>query len=393
MTGSVVICGALAQKPGHAGHTWQFLQYLLGFRRLGWEVLFVDRLSGDVRRRDARVAYLESVLAAAGLEDAWTLALDDGTHVGRGREEVLEYARRSDLLLNIMGFCTDEALLAAAPLRVFLDTDPGFGQMWRELGLADVFAGHDAHVTIGERIGASDCTIPTCGLPWITTCQPVVLDEWPAAAAESDCDRFTTVGSWRGAYGPVDYGGHRYGLRVHEFRRFSALPRVTGARFELALDIHASEVADIERLRAGGWHLVDPATVASTPRAYRSYLARSGAELMVAKGMYVDTRSGWFSERSICYLASGRPVLAQDTGIADLYPLGEGLLAFRSLDEAAAGVEELRAHPERHRKAARALAEEYFDSDRVLTRLVDRIGTRRRVEAAERSARPPVGAP
>ncbi len=393
MTGRVVICGAVAQKAGHAGHTWQFLQYLLGFRRLGWEVLFVDRLSGEVRRRDARVAYLESVLGAAGLEDAWTLALDDGTQLGRGREEVLEYVRRSDLLLNVMGFCTDEALLAAAPLRVFLDTDPGFGQMWRELGLADVFAEHDAHVTIGERIGAPDCTIPTCGLGWITTRQPVVLDEWPASAAESGGDRFTTVASWRGAYGPVDYGGHRYGLRVHEFRRFAALPRLTGARFELALDIHASEVADIERLRAGGWRLVDPGTVASTPLAYRRYLARSGAELMVAKGMYVDTRSGWFSERSICYLATGRPVLAQDTGLAGLYPLGEGLIAFRSLDEAVAGVEELCAHPERHRKAARALAEEYFDSDRVLTRLVDRIGARRPVEAAEHTACPRVGAP
>jgi len=272
-----------------------------------------------------------------------------------------------------MGFCTDEELLGAARRRVFLDTDPGFGQMWRELGLADIFAGHDVHVTIGERIGASDCTIPTCGLRWITTPQPVVLDAWPVSPLPARARRFTSVASWRGAYGPVDYAGHRYGLRVHQFRRFAALPQLTGARFELALDIHPAEREDIGRLRDGGWTLRDPAAVASTPRSYQRYVRGSWAELMVAKGMYVDTRSGWFSERSICYLASGRPVLAQDTGLGDMYPLGRGLLAFATLEEAIAGVETLRENPRRHAEAARALAEEHFDSDKVLARLVDEL--------------------
>jgi hypothetical protein len=373
VTGRVVICGAVAQKPFQAGHTWQFLQYLLGFRRLGWDVLLVDRLSGPVAHGDARVGYLSGVMRDAGLGDAWSIGLDGGEHLGLPRDAVLDRVAGADFLLNVMGFCTDEEILGAARRRVFLDTDPGFGQMWSALGLADVFAGHDAHVTIGERIGAPDCTIPTCGLRWITTPQPVVLDAWPVCSPPPSRMRFTSVASWRGAYGPIDYHGHRYGLRVHQFRRFAELPSLTAARFEVALDIHPAEVDDIELLRQSGWLLRDPATVARTPQAYRRYLQDSWAELMVAKGMYVDSRSGWFSERSICYLASGRPVLAQDTGLGDLYPLGDGLIAFSTVEEAVAGAEALRADPGRHAAAARELAEEHFDSDKVLGRLVEEL--------------------
>jgi hypothetical protein len=362
MRGRVVIAGAVAQKPGCPGHAWQFLQYLLGFERLGYDVLFLDT-GGDA-------SYLDALMAEHGLEGRWSLGLPDGERAGVPRAEVLRRVGDADLLLNVMGFERDEEVLAAARRRVFLDTDPGFGQMWRALGLADVFAGHDVFVTIGERIGRADCTVPTCGLRWITTAQPVVLDRWPAAPPARGA-RFTSVASWRGAYGPVDFEGHRYGLRAHQFRRFVELPRRAGGGFELAVDLHPAESADRERLVAGGWRLAPPPV---TTGAYRRYLRRSAGELMVAKGMYVDSRSGWFSERSICYLASGRPVLAQDTGLADLYPLGEGLLAFSTLEEAIAGAEEIRAHPRRHAAAARSLAEERFDSDRVLTRLLEAVG-------------------
>lgn len=180
MSGRIVIAGCMAQKPYQAGHTWQYLQYLLGFRRLGWDVLFVDRLSGEVAAGDRRVGYVADVFGEVGLEGCWTIGLDDGSHAGLGRAATLERVRSADLLLNVMGYCDDRELLAASRRRVFLDTDPGFGQMWHALGLADIFAGHDAHVTIGERIGRDGCTIPDCGLHWITTPQPVVLDAWPA---------------------------------------------------------------------------------------------------------------------------------------------------------------------------------------------------------------------
>lgn len=372
--GRIAIAGCVAQKAGNAGHTWQFLQYLLGFRRLGFEVLLLDSLehAGDPAREREQVAYVEQVMREHGLDDAWTIALPGGRRAGVSYADTAQFVRDADLLVNVMGFCSDPELLGNARRRVFLDTDPGFAQMWHALGLADVLTSHDAHVTIGERIGAPDCEIPTCGLDWITTPQPVVLDRWPRA---SDPPRrpFTSVASWRGAYGPVDYAGRRYGLRVHEFRRFARLPALTGRAFELALAIHDEEASDLALLRDQGWTLVAPDEVATTPAAYRAFIASSTAELMIAKGMYVQARSGWFSERSICYLASGRPVVAQDTGLAERYPLGAGLLAFDTLDEAAACVESIASRYARHADAARALAEERFDSDRVLARLLERL--------------------
>jgi hypothetical protein len=364
----IAIAGAVAQKPGCAGHVWQFLQYLLGFRALGYEVLLLDRLAGPVGRADARVRWLSDTLAEAGLEGAWSLRLDDGRHLGVSRDAALAFVRDAELLLDVMGFCDDEELLGAARRTAFLDTDPGFAQMWQDLGLADVLGHHDVYVTIGERIGAADCTVPTCGLRWITTPQPVALDAWPVAGETGR--GFTSVASWRGAYGPVDHGGRHYGLRVHQFRRFAGLPRMAGGCFELALDIHPADAADAELLRDGGWSLVDPHRVAATPAAYRRYLQGSEGEVMVAKGMYVDSRSGWVSERSLCYLASGRPVVAQDTGFSECHPVGEGLMAFTSAEEAVDAVAAIRADPARHRRAARELAEERFGSDRVLSRLL-----------------------
>jgi len=316
--------------------------------------------------------YLRGVMEHFGLGDSYAVLLGDEESFGMSRPDALERVADSALLLNVNGFVTDPEVLSLAPLRAYLDIDPGFGQMWSALDLHDPFTGHDAFVTIGERIGRPGCTIPTVGLEWITTPQPVVLDAWPRAS-EPPRRPFTSVASWRGAYGPVDYAGKRYGLRVHEFRRFARLPELTGRAFELALAIHAAEAPDLALLRDTGWSLVDPADVATTPAGYRAFIAESTAELMIAKGMYVQARSGWFSERSICYLASGRPVVAQDTGLRDLYPLGSGLLAFDTLDQAAACVESIAIRYAQHADAARAIAEARFDSDRVLGRLLEQV--------------------
>ncbi|HEU4703717.1 MAG TPA: hypothetical protein VFS37_14645 [Conexibacter sp.] len=375
--GRIAIAGCVAQKAHNAGHTWQFLQYLLGFKRLGYDVLLLDSLEhagNDFARERRCVAYVRSVMREHGLDGAWTIALPGGRTAGMPRAKVARFVADADFLLNVMGFCADEQLLGRARRRVFLDTDPGFAQMWHELGLADVFAGHDAHVTIGERIGQTECEIPTCGLDWITTPQPVVLEQWPRAA-DPPSRPFTSVASWRGAYDPVEYEGKRYGLRVHEFRRFAPLPALTGRAFELALAIHAAEAPDLALLRDTGWSLVDPTEVATTPAGYRDFIASSTAELMIAKGMYVQARSGWFSERSICYLASGRPVVAQDTGLRGLHPLGSGLVAFDTLDQAAACVESIAMDYRRHAADARAIAEEVFDSDRVLAHLLAHLGS------------------
>jgi hypothetical protein len=374
--GTIVIGGALAQKPRRGGHAWVLLQYLLGFKRLGWDVLFLDRLSRDA---DAPVAELESVervLHGFGLDGQYALFHPETSEVlGLCRADVLERVRASALFLNVMGFINEGDVLERAGRRVFLDIDPGFPQMWRELGLHDAFAGHDAFVTIGENIGRADCAIPACGLKWITTPQPVVLEHWPVSMAGANCS-FTSVVTWRGAYGPLEYMGHSYGLRVHEFRKFAALPSQSGLPFELALDIHPSETWDLELLWRGGWSLVDPRRVAGDPWTYQAFVRYSAAELGVAKNMYVASNSGWFSDRSICYLASGKPVLAQDTGFSQHYPCGSGLVPFATLDEAMEGARDINANYTRHARAARELAEEYFDSDKVLRRLLTKLGVR-----------------
>jgi hypothetical protein len=206
----------------------------------------------------------------------------------------------------------------------------------------------------------------------VRTLPPVELSEWPATPGGGD--RFTSVASWRGSFGPIEYRGRTYGLRVHELRRFADLPGRTGASFELALDIDDADDADRRRLEKAGWVLVDPRAAAGDPWRYRNYVTGSTAELMIAKNLYVDTRSGWFSDRSACYLASGRPVLAQDTGIGDVLPAGEGLVTFSTLDEATAGAEEILGNYERHSGAARELAEEHLAARRVLPRLLEALG-------------------
>jgi len=308
-----------------------------------------------------------------GLNGAYSLACDNGArYIGLQRNEVLRTIERSTLLLNVMGFLRDEEFLGKARNRAFLDIDPGFGQMWQELGLHASLTGHDKYVTIGENIGRSDCEIPTCGLDWITTPQPVITDYWPQSR-ESGVDGFTTVASWRGSYGPIPFRGKTYGLRVHEFRKYIALPKLTGMPFEAALDIAPSDAEDRESLEKNGWRLVNPRIASSDPWMYQAYIAGSNAEFMVAKNMYVETRGGWFSDRSICYLASGKPVVVQDTGFNCRYPTGKGLLTFGSLEEAISCVHEVSGNYRSHANAAREIAMEYFDSSKVLTSLVNKL--------------------
>ena len=377
----ITISGSIAQRAGYGGHAWVFLQYLLGFKQLGYKPLFIDHHpsgsvsdSLDPRSADAGmrgVRWLKDVMRFGGLEDSYSVLLDGRRQTaGLSRKAVLDHVRASPFLLNVMGFLKDQEVLGAAQRRVFLDIDPGFGQMWRELGFVDVFGGHDVFVTIAENIGENGCSIPTCGLTWLKTRQPVVLDSWPVS---SDGSGFTSVCAWRGPYDPVEYGGVKFGLRAHEFRRFAELPRLTGKLFEVALDIHPADARDVRLLRENAWRLRSPASVAGGPGGYRAYIQRSKAEVMIAKGMYVQTWSGWFSDRSVCYLASGKPVLAQDTGFTRNYPIGEGLLSFSDMREAVAGVEEICGNQKRHSISARTLAEAYFDARIVLERLLSEL--------------------
>jgi len=385
--GRIVIAGSVAQRPGCGGHTWVFLQYLLGFKRLGWDVLLLDRLEPDMcvdahgsphaMTGSYNLDYFSNVMTRFGLDGAYSVTCNGGEHVlGLPYREAAEFVASAELVLNVMGFFNGQEVLRRARRRVFLDIDPGFGQMWRETSLHDLFAGNDDFVTIGLNVGRADCAIPTCGLRWITTAQPVVLDAWPCTGADATgaAAPITSVATWRGPFGPVEYKGQVYGRRAHEFRRFAALPQHASGTFELALDIHPADAKDLALLRDNGWQLVEPTRVAADPWSYQRYIRNSAAELMIAKGMYVQTRSGWLSDRSLCYLASGRPVIAQDTGIANHIPVRKGLLTFRTFDEAVDAVREVRGDYTRHARAARALAERFFDSDRILGDLLSRLG-------------------
>jgi hypothetical protein len=381
--GSVVIGGSLAQNPGYGGLTWVFLQLLLGFKRLGWNVLFLDRLEPEMCvdasgaqcsfESSLNVRYLSQVMAQYGLSDDFAVAGERyRDFTGLARSQVLERVRAADFFLNVMGFFADPEITATARRRVFYDIDPGFTQMWQDLGLADLLKGQDDFVTVGENIGRRECAIPTCGQDWIATRHPVVLDQWPVSSGTNN-GRFTDIGAWRGPNGPVEYGGKTYGLRVHEFRKFVPLPRITGESFEIACDIHPAEVKDLALLAENNWRVIEPKTVAADPAGYRHYLSSSRAQFMVAKGMYVQSHCGLISDRCACYLASGKPVLAQDTGFSRHYPTGTGLISFSSLEEARDGVAEITRDYGKHSRAARAIAQEYFDSDKVLGDLVAKL--------------------
>jgi hypothetical protein len=198
-----------------------------------------------------------------------------------------------------------------------------------------------------------------------------VIDRWPASDERGTS--FTSVGAWRGPWAPVEYEGERYGLRVHEFRRFAAMPRESGFDFEIALDIDPEDHADASRLVDGGWRLSDPRSVSGTPEHYHRYVRSSLAEFGIAKEMYVHARTGWVSDRTACYLASGRPAIVQDTGLDGTIETGLGLLTFSTPEEGMSAARAVHTDWHRHARAARALAVEHFDSDRVLGRLLHEV--------------------
>jgi hypothetical protein len=369
---SVVIGAALAHRVGYGGHAWALLQYVLGFRALGFEVTVVDRLEPGMLRgasEQTALGYFRGLLADTGV--SYCVLGGDGSALdGLALKETLGKMMEARFLLNVMGFVRDRELLEAARRRVFLDIDPGFGQIWRELGLADVFTDHDDFVTVGRNIGQPGCDVPTCGLSWLTIPHPVVLEGCPAVRGGRD---FTSVGSWRGPYDRIEYQGRSLGLRVHEYRKFAALPGLVDAPFRVALEIDPSDESDLALLRERGWQLVEPREVAYDPATYLGFVQGSLAEFTVAKGMYVELHSGWLGDRTVCYLASGKPALVQDTGLAPHYPLDEGLVAFSTLDEAVTGVERILADYPAHARAARRLAETEFDARLVLTRLLEEL--------------------
>ena len=345
------------------------ITWALGLQRLGFDVWLVEQVAPGQHRG---IDWFDAVTSRFGLGDRSGLIEASGRVLaGPGIEELEQVADEAELLVNISGNLTFERLARAPRNRVYVDLDPGYTQFWHAAGhLGDILERHEIHLTVGLAVGRPGCSIPTAGIHWRPVKPPVLLDEWRTEPAR-DASRLTTVGSWRGGYGRVEQDGTLYGQKAHEFRRFADLPLRVEATCEAALAIEPADAADSEALVAGGWRLVDPFEVAGDPDAYREYIQGSGAELSTAQGIYVATRSGWFSDRTACYLAAGRPAVVQETGLGEGMPTGEGLLTFTDPSGAAAAIAELTAEPTRHAAAARAIAEEHLDASTVLAGVLE----------------------
>ncbi len=385
---TVVVAGALANKPGNGGEAWVRMSWVQALEHLGFRVLFLEEIRDDVlgedhggpggHRGSPHLAFFRQVVREFSLEgQAALLAGTEGHAHGLTYEEVVRQAASAELLVNIGGHLTLPDVRDRIPVRAYVDIDPGFTQIWEEQGIPGArLEGHHHYFTIGQRIGTGQCPIPTVGISWTPIRQPVLLDAWPEVPPPVPPVPFTTVASWRGAFGPVELGGRTLGVKAHQFRRFLEVPRLAGGPFEIALAIHPGDSRDLIALRRHGWSITDPAQVCPDPAAFRRYVQRSGAEFSVAQGIYVESRCGWFSDRTVRYLASGRPALVQDTGLAGLLPLGEGLLTFRNLDEAVDGARRIRREPERHARAARKVARDHFRPEVALEPLLARTGVR-----------------
>jgi hypothetical protein len=371
----------IAADPGQGGATWAVLQYVLGLRQLGHEVYLLEPITAKALRPESgalagsdNAKYFGRVVQQFELQEHSALLLS-GTKesIGLDYRRLVEIVRRTDVLINVSGMLQDGSLTHDIPVRVYLDLDPAFNQMWQKVEGIDMrFAGHTHFATIGQNIGQADCSVPTCGKEWIPVLQPVVLDRWPIAGSVRH-EAFTTIANWRG-YGSVQVGGVLYGQKAHSLRPLFRLPQLTQEKFALALAIHPNETADLNGLKNNGWLLLDPAEVANTPEAYQQFIRGSKGELGIAKSGYVLSNCGWFSDRSVCYLASGRPVIAQETGFSRYLPVGEGLFAFRNERDVLQAIEAIHGDYSTHRRKARELAQEYFASEKVLSGLLSKVG-------------------
>ena len=372
----IILAGTIG-RSGLGGQVWASLQYLLGFRALGHEVFYLEDCGETTwvwdweknewnYELDYPAAYVHASLAPFGLGNSWIYRTDKDSR-GMTRDQFKEICRAADLLI-----------MRAAPLwtwreeynwprrRAFIDVDPGFTQITLaqgDQGWLDGVAKAERRFTLAQRLGAEDCPIPQTGGPWLKTLPPVYLPEWPFA--ETEATHFTSIIRWQG-FREVTHNGVSYGQRDKEFPAFFDLPRATSQQFRLA-----QMGMKPDSLTSQGWEAVPGEVISRTANSYREFIANSRAEFSVPKNGYVKMRGGWFSDRSVCYLASGRPVLIEDTGLKDFLPTGEGLVTFSDLPGAIAGVERINADYERHRHGARTLAENIFSTERILPPLLE----------------------
>ena len=372
-----------------AGVIWQHLHYVVGLQRLGHEVYYLEdssRLPYDPVRLEITndYSYAAGTLARLardfGFEERWGFCaryLPDLPTAGLPRPRMRELLATADAVFNVCGTQEIHDDLAACRNLIYLESDPGVEQIrldQHDPGPHDYLRRHRALFTFGENIGTDLFPVPLHGFRWLPTRQPVVTDFWRTEAGPGANACFTTIANWNtSGQKDIVWRGEKYlWSKSLEFLRFAAAPQLASETFELATDIKEAEPRAL--MQAHGWRFVDPAPLSVDPRAYLEYIRASLGEFTVAKDQYVRLRTGWFSDRSACYLAAGRPVITQETGFTAHYGGARGLLAFRTLEEIAGHVRAIRADYARHARAAFEIAAEYFEADKVLRSLLDRAG-------------------
>jgi hypothetical protein len=383
----VVVLGIVGWTP-FAGVAWQALHYLEGLRRVGCDVVYVEDTGAwpyDPERNEPTddprftVRYIDAVMRWAGFGDAWAYVGPDRNAHGPRADALDRLWSSADALVNVTGATVlrDEHL--RVPVRIYLETDPVLAQIEVAQGrdfTISALAAHTHHFSFGENLGTDACPVPVERFRPRATRQPIVVDWWTTDRVETvpQSDRpFTTVSSWRQTGKDIEWNGETYLWSKHlQFMEFVDLPQHTPQPLELALACDDQDV--LEMLRRCGWRVVDALPLSTAILPYRDYIRASRGEFTVAKDQYVRTNSGWFSDRSASYLAAGKPVITQDTGFARIIPTGEGLFAFTTLEEIVAALDSVASDYELHASAARAIAEEFFAAERVVTELLDAAG-------------------
>ena len=377
----------VANSPEIGGHLWVYMQYVQALRRLGCDVYWLEQFRPlpDAHKEAHLLSTFLEKMKRFGLEGRTLLYARQGPGKGRPEPQNLpprfigctwaeaqEVLRRADLLLNFH-YAIDPRLLACARRSALVDIDPGLLQMWISSGELTV-AAHDCYLTTGETVGTPAARFSDCGVRWIHIRPPIFLELWPFMH-DPGAEAFTTVSNWLTTdFLKVDENGTtvmRENTKRVSFLQFLDLPRHTRQPLELALYLTAKDADDRARLLDRGWRVRDSREVSASPEAYRSYVQRSRGEFSCAKPSYVDFQGAWISDRTLCYLASGKPAVVQDTGPSAYLPNGEGLFRFTTLAQAAGALEAVNADYTRHCRAAREIAESYFDAEQIMTRVLN----------------------
>ncbi len=382
--GKVIVFGILFWYP-LAGVTYQFLHYLIGLKRLGYDPYYIEdsgRWVYDPQINDfspdasGNISSVAPILETHGFSDRWAFRgnYPDGQCYGMTESQILQLYKDADAFLNVTGAQEIREEHMACPRRIYVESDPFVYQVKvadGDCSIIEKLEPHDTFFTFGENIGESDCDIPVERFKWLPTRQPVVIDLWENPYGY-DGSAYNTITTWHNKGKNIEYNGETYyWTKDREFEKFLELPKKRNARFELAAGVD-EEVH--RRLTENGWQQVDSVKVSKDINYYRQYIQQSRGEFTVARDQYVRPNTGWFSDRSVCYLAAGRPVITQETGFSKFLPTGKGLFPFKTMEDILAAVDEIESDYEENCRAAREIAEEYFDAEKVVGSLMARAG-------------------